>query len=340
MNYKRDYADIYLRSSNGSMYYPAHKYILACKSDVFARTFENKQLKLFDKIKDNKEVYQIGDSCDQSLDLFLLYFYVSDFELVNIYSKTEWNTELLHNVCDLLERYCTSYEYILQQCIQKLFTKKIINCNEIIEICLLYNYQSIFKNLIFIYMDSHNDFELSKDILDNQQVRESILCYILSLHTDNDIITSITHLLNKKWTSPYRNLLNYINDNINPSILSANLININWYNTIYPHLLVLDKHLNDKTDDILLYYPLVLQENKISTISKMDDENVIICESGEFKNNFYAIKHNDVIYWGDYSQKVIVNDKMYIKIKNLHSTNQKITEFPNFTDCNIYSVYI
>ena len=26
MNHKRDYADIYLKSSNGSKYYPAHKY--------------------------------------------------------------------------------------------------------------------------------------------------------------------------------------------------------------------------------------------------------------------------------------------------------------------------
>ena len=265
-------------------------------------------------------------------------FYISDFELVNIYSKTKWNITLLHNVCDLLERFCSSYEYVLHQCIQTLFIQKKINCNKIIEICLLYNYQIIFKNLIFIYMDSYNDFDFSKHILDNQQVQDTILSYILSLHSDNDRITHITHLLNKKWTKPYRNLLNYTDNIISPANLSKNLININWYNTIYPHLIVLDKHINNNVDDILLYYPLVLTENKIGTISKMDDENVIVCNSAELKNNFYAIKHNNTIYWGDYSQKVINDGKMYIKIQNLYSV-EKIYNFPDFTNCELYSVY-
>ena len=70
----------------------------------------------------------------------------------------------------------------------------------------------------------------------------------------------------------------------------------------------------------------------------MDDENVIVCDSAELKNKFYAIKHNNTIYWGDYSQKVIRDGKMYIKIQNLYSVEKKIIIFLIF-NCELYSVY-
>jgi len=329
--FKNDtFSDIFIKSDTSNTYFPAHRCLLATKSIVFNTLFTHKHFLTYTEKKNNKKVYTIGNSCDKSLDLFLIYFYIDELKLsnhyVNKFKEYDWDVDILWVVCDLFARFCTNYECFLKDTFYHVFINNKCRINDVIVLGLLYKFDNIIVNLVGEYLHNveTNNYEFSEHVLNNPEIYSVIAGHLAIIPDNNQKIQVLTKLLCQPSTSIYKKLLgsNTLDlSEVTESILSTCLTQLVWYDTHYPHIALLNKVLNNKMDDVLSTYPLTLSENKIGTIINVIVRNTdhilyVKCETSVVltQGDHISIQCGDIVYSVETKKLIYECGKVYIGI--------------------------